>query len=230
MKIDRRRMPAYSVAEAAHYLGVSAGKIRFWCLGGPYPTTNGERIAKPVIELPDRGRSMLSFLNLAEVHILDGIRIKHRVALQRIRPAIEYVKKQFRVERPLLQQIFQTDGVDLFVEKYGSLINISKDGQTAMRQILLDHLHRIEYDEKGLVQKLFPFTRAQHSLDDPKVIVIDPEVSFGRPVLAGTGISTAIVAERYKAGDSIEDLAKDYRRSTTEIEDAIRSELLSQAA
>jgi uncharacterized protein (DUF433 family) len=76
---------------------------------------------------------------------------------------------------------------------------------------------------------LYPFTRKRQP-DEPKVIVIDPRISFGRPVLTGTGIRTAIVAERYKAGESIEELAKDYSREHLEIEEAIRCELSLEAA
>jgi uncharacterized protein (DUF433 family) len=59
---------------------------------------------------------------------------------------------------------------------------------------------------------------------------IDPRISFGRPVLAGTGIQTTIVVERYKAGESVEELAKDYGRGRLDIEEAIRWELSAEAA
>jgi uncharacterized protein (DUF433 family) len=62
------------------------------------------------------------------------------------------------------------------------------------------------------------------------VIVIDPAISFGKPVMAGSGIPTAIVAERYKAGETIEELAKDYEQSRLNIEEAIRCELQLEAA
>ena len=60
--------------------------------------------------------------------------------------------------------------------------------------------------------------------------MIDPAVSFGRPVLVGTSIATTVVAERYQAGESIEDLASDYARPPAEIQEAIRCEFRSQAA
>ena len=61
-------------------------------------------------------------------------------------------------------------------------------------------------------------------------VVIDPYVSFGRPVLVGTGIPTAVIAARYKAGESVDDLADDYGRSREEIEEAIRCERFREAA
>ena len=61
-------------------------------------------------------------------------------------------------------------------------------------------------------------------------MVIDPRVSFGRPSIIGTGIPTSIIAERYKAGESVEDLADDYGLQPLQIQEAIRSELTVEAA
>ena len=44
-------------------------------------------------------------------------------------------------------------------------------------------------------------------------------------MLVGTGIATTIIAQRYKAGESIEELAEDYGRSRSDIEEAIRLRL-----
>lgn len=51
-----------------------------------------------------------------------------------------------------------------------------------------------------------------------------------RPVLAGSGIATNIIVQRYKAGESMEKLAEDYGRSRSDIEEAIRCELWLDAA
>ena len=59
---------------------------------------------------------------------------------------------------------------------------------------------------------------------------MDPYLSFGRPVIEGMGIATAIIAERYKAGESIEELARDYECPLLAIQEAIRCELDTQAA
>jgi hypothetical protein len=44
------------------------------------------------------------------------------------------------------------------------------------------------------------------------------------------GIATDVIAQRYKAGESIAELADDYDRSQGEIEEAIRCELYREAA
>jgi uncharacterized protein (DUF433 family) len=51
-----------------------------------------------------------------------------------------------------------------------------------------------------------------------------PTVSFGRPVIAGTGIPVSAIYERYRAGDSVVELARDFRLEASAIEEAIRCE------
>ena len=129
----------------------------------------------------------------------------------------------------MAEQRFETDGLDLFIEKFDQLINVTQSGQIALREFLKAHLHRVEHEPTGTAVKLYPFTRKRDPRE-PKVVVIDPHISYGRPVLVGTGIPTAVVAERYKAGESIDELAEDYGRSRNEIEEAIRCELWLEAA
>jgi uncharacterized protein (DUF433 family) len=152
-----------------------------------------------------------------------------RSLLSKIRYAIDYLRKHFSSEHPLAEQRFETDGLDLFIDRFGQLINVTQSGQIALREVLQAHLHRVEHDSSGIAVRLYPFTR-KRDLREPKVVVIDPHISYGRPILVGTGIPTAVVAERYKAGESVDELAEDYGRSRNEIEEAIRCELWLEAA
>ena len=220
---------AYSITEAARYLSIPPATLRSWVAGRNYPTGTGPKFFRPIIQLPGDIRNGLSFINLVEAHVLDAIRRHHHVPLNKIREAIRYLRRHLSSTHPLAEQRFQTDGVDLFVEKFGHLINVTQSGQIALREMLEAHLHRIEHDATGTAIRLYPFTR-KRDLHEPKVVVIDPQVSYGRPVLVGTGIPTAIVAERYKAGESMDELAEDYGRSRKEIEEAIRCELWLEAA
>ena len=225
---DPRLLPAYSLAEAAHYLRMPEGTLRSWVVGRFYPAAGTRKHSRPLIHLDDTKKQYLSFINLVEAHVLAAIRRRHGVRLSKVRRALDYVNRQFRVEHPLINQAFQTDGLDLFVERYGELINASREGQHAMKEIIGVYLQRIEWDSKGLPIKLYPFTRDTQAkaapLSDPRVVVMNPAVSFGRPVIAGTGIPVLSIYERYRAGDSVADLAKDFRLETSAIEEAIRCE------
>ncbi|MBI2349965.1 MAG: hypothetical protein HYV00_00505, partial [Deltaproteobacteria bacterium] len=192
---DLRGMPAYGINEAAHYLGIPKATLRSWVLGRPYPTDTGERFFRPIIELPDKEQQLLSFENLVEAHVLDAIRRVHGVTFWRVRKAMEYLKTKLASKHPLAEQKFATDGVDLFVEVFGQLVNISQEGQLAIKELIEAYLQRVERDSIGAPIRLYPFTR-ERKPDEPKIIVIDPSVSFGRPVLVGTGIATTIIAQR----------------------------------
>jgi uncharacterized protein (DUF433 family) len=225
---DPRLLPTYSVAEAAHYLRMPEGTLRSWVVGRWYPVAGQSKRSRPLIHLDDPKRQYLSFINLVEAHVLAAIRRRHGVKLSKVRTALDYLKRQFKIERPLIDQTFQTDGLDLFVERYGDLINASREGQQAMKEIISVYLKRIERDAKGLPMKLYLFTRDTDSdatpKSDPRVVVLNPAVSFGRPVISGTGIPVSSIYERYKAGDSVANLAQDFNLETGAIEEAIRCE------
>lgn len=227
---DPREIPAYSVAEAAHYLSIPENTVRSWIFGRSYPSRDGGRRSPGVVTPADRGRSPLSFVNLLELHVLGAIRREHEVDMRKVRTAVRHLAERFDTPHPLIDQEMLTDGTDLFANHLGELINLSRDGQLAMRAVLDAHLRRIDRDAKGLAVRLYPFTRAASSPDAPRLIVIDPRRAFGRPVIAGTRIPTTDVFERFKAGDSLDDLVAEYGRSTQEIQEAIRYEAERAAA
>lgn len=205
-----------------------------WIFGQAYGTLAGPAVSKPIIAIPPGSPPRLSFVNMVEAHVLTAIRYKYKIALKVARTAVSYLTKELGSEHPLATEEFETDGVDLFVRRLG-LLNVSAPGQFAMPEILMALLRRIERDEHGLAVRLYPFSRrpiaTKPALEEsPRLIVIDPRVSFGRPVLRGTGITTLSIAERFDAGESIDDLAADYGRPHAEIEEAIRCELTRDAA
>ena len=218
---DYRYYPAYSITEASGYLNVPQSTVRYWSVGkrGQVGLLD---VAQP------SGPTLLSFINLVELHVLSGIRLSHGVSLPHIRSALQFVAKKYNLKHPLVEQSFETDGVDLFVKKFGQLINVSKEGQIGLTDILRGALKRVERDSAGLPIRLFPFTRSEKK-DAPSIVVIDPNLSGGRPSMANSGVAVQIIAERYKAGDSIVSLARDYGRTQEEIEEAIRAELYQAA-
>jgi len=200
---------AYGLPEASHYLRMNYSTLRSWT------SPSG------VIQTPEHG--FLSFNNLLETHMLKALRRKHRFSMQSIRRALGEVSRITQSERPLLESSFATDGISLFLEVDKDLINLTKSGQVAMREIVSLYMTRIERDSAGVPVRLFPFIVSAREAE-PKSISINPKVAFGRSVLAGTGISTEVVAGRFAARDSVPSLAEEYGVSPSIIEDAIRWE------
>ena len=224
---DAREMPLFSIPLAAHYLQLPTTTLRSWVLGRNYQTGSGTKRFRPLIEIPTGPGKLLSFFNLAEAHVLSAFRREQEIPLPAIRSALNYVAKEFGSPHPLIDKDFETDGASLFITKLGKLVDASAGGQLAMRQVLHEHLQRIER-EKDIVARLYPFTRLGFS--GPRTVFIDPRYSFGKPILAGPRIPTGAIAERYRAGESTDDLAADYECTRLDIEEAIRGELCLNAA
>lgn len=226
--LDPREVPAYTPVEAARYLRMPFRTLHNWAFG--FSTYSG----KPLIRVADPAEHRLSFWNVAELHVLDSMRRYHQITPKKLRRLIQYLEESLDTKHPLVNQKMLTDGVSVFVEHASGLINATKSGQLAMRQLLEAHLKRIDQDVDGLAVRLYPFIygkpRPGDSAEAPRVISLDPRIRFGRPVIAGTSIPTIEIAERFQAGDSFEALAEEYGRPKAEIEEAIRCELTLDAA
>jgi uncharacterized protein (DUF433 family) len=213
---DPRELPAYPPVEAARYLGLPVSTLRAW--------TRGQRGFKPILTLPADSDGQLSFYNLVEAFVANGLRRKHSVPVQRLRRAVDSLSRLApHSKHPLAELDLQTFARDVFLDESGAIVNVSRGGQLGVRELLQDVLERVERDVSGHVARLYPISRPESPIS-PRVIVIDPRIQFGRPVIAGTGIPTSVLRERWKAGDSVASLAEDYDRTTDEIEEALRYE------
>jgi uncharacterized protein (DUF433 family) len=224
---DPRELPAYTIREAAHYLQLPVATLKSWVLGRHYPTQTGRKFFAPVIDLPDKKIGLLSFFNLAEAHVLSAFRRTHDIELRKIRSAMKYVRGRFGSTHPLIDQQFETDGVGLFIEKLGVLVDASAQGQIVMDTIR-PYFRRLEFSGNTVV-RLYPFTR--RTIEDcPRSVFIDPRYSFGRPSLARGHVPTAVIFDRYQAGESIEALAKDYGCEPLDIQEGLRCEIAFHTA
>ncbi len=226
---DPSDLPAYGIAEAARYLRMNPTTLSTWVRGRTYATRDGRQEWPRVIVTPDLNPVRLSFNNLVEAHVLSAIRGLHGVRFDRVRVALDYVRKELGRDHPLLQQEFETDGVDLFIRELGDVVNASQGGQLALRSVFASHLKRVERDASGLL-RLYPFTRSvgtEPVLESPRAILISPIVAFGRPVLVGTGVRAEVIIGRFLAGESITELAEDLELDAGLIEEAVRWESLA---
>jgi uncharacterized protein (DUF433 family) len=218
-KFNPLETPNYTVEEASRYLIVPVNTIRYW--------TIGEAGAAPLTSVFSRKPLLLSFKNLVELYVLESLRETHDIGLPKIRRSVEELRIERPSKFPLADYQLATRGRKIYLEGASELINLTAFGQHAFKPILNPFLKRVERNAKGIAERLFPFTSRQHQLNPdqaPKVVVIDPRVAFGMPVLVNSRISTAFLMSRRKGGASVSKLARDYGRSEAEIEEAISLE------
>ena len=225
---DPREAPAYTVADAARFLKLPTSTLRSWTFGQPYSTKGGDRIFEPLIHIEDPGGA-LSFIELTEAHVLSALRRKHHIDLPSVRRTLKRLAQEYPAARhPLAQHQFATAGYELFVEEFGRLTNYAS-GQIGLKEVLEDYLQRIERDPDGVPTVLYPFPPNAPTHSAPKRIALNPRIAWGRPVIAGTSIPTATIADRIAAGETPDELAADFDRPQSDILAAIAWELARAA-
>ncbi len=221
-----RERPSYTVAEVSHYVGTPAATVQAW--------VKGQAGFRRVLHLDEerQGPPLLSFLNLVEIHVLGALRSHHRLPLPRIRRALAFLSRR---------------SPRIFIRWRNSTSKPMALASSITRiQARRCHSRRATRDEKN-PRGVFganrpgrqPCPRSPLSVhapargvfpsDEPRLVVIDPEIAFGRPALSQSGVPTDVIAERFRAGESIGELSQDYGRPVFEIEEALRCERVASS-
>lgn len=226
-KYNPWEIPNYSIEEGSRYLHVPESTLRYWIIGDPG--------AAPLTTVYSRNPLLLSFKNLVECYVLESLRNIHDISLKRIRKDVEELRREMPSKYPLADYQLATRGTKkIYLEDDDNrLFSLTAGGQGAFREILEPFLKRVDRNTQGIAERLFPFTRVEYQKNPnaaPRIVVIDPNVAFGKPVLVDSRISTSFLLSRKRGGTSIRQLAADYGRTEKEIEEAIYLEEVHQAA
>ena len=109
--------------------------------------------------------------------MLRALRTKHDVSLNSLREALRYAERHLDIDHLLLDKRLCTDAGELFLDRYGQLINLSASGQLAMRRMFDEHLKRIEWADITFPIRLYPFIAAGAETPE-KPIAIDPTIAL----------------------------------------------------
>ena len=228
---DPRDLPIYTLDEGAFILGLPRTTLQAWTFGKNWHEDTGrERIYVPLIIPPERtDRMMLSFTNLIEAYVLQGMRRVHQIKMRLMRETLVRLREEFKTDRPLAEIEIYTQGPSIIVKAYEQYVNMSAGKQIEMDKVISIYLKRVDRDE-ARITRFYPFNSEPiisgpaASIDQPRIVSVDPFVSFGRTVIAGTNIRTEILSERWLGGDSIDSLALDYQLDKSIIEAGLKYE------
>jgi uncharacterized protein (DUF433 family) len=143
--------------------------------------------------------------------------------MEQVRETIREAERLHGIRRLLLSPDLRAMPGRILLDRLGQLIELSASGQQAFRDVFEAYLDRLDRDESGTPFRLFPFSR-RHELRSPRLVLIDPRISFGRPILESCSVKTLSIFERFESGESVESIASDYDIGTNEVEEAIRYE------
>ena len=219
---EPRDVRAYSFREVALCIGVPVSTLRAWCLG--------QRDFAPVLSRPGGGGAYrsLSFFNLIEANVIAELRRDHQVSMNRVRKALAFLAENVPVAHPLVEkEILITPKQRVYIVHKGKRTDISAGGQWPLDAVVRNLLRRVHRGSHGILTFYPRVVQPKgHRIpeEDYAPVVVDPEVCFGRPLIAGTAIPTDVVADRYRGGESVRKMAEDYNLSRAQIEAALRFE------
>lgn len=210
----------YSVPAAARLIGAKSGQIRRWAFG----YERGGRSYDPAIntDLDELGgEPVLTFLDLVELLFIHGLRSSGH-SFPKIHEAHRVLSLLLETEHPFaLKQAF-SDPAGIYAlldrEDQGDLlVELKGAGQIAMLPALHQYLKQLEFGLDEIADRWYPAGRASP-------IVVDPRISLGAPVIAGTRIETRVIAELYRGEESVEELAWLYDLEPVQITAAVEYE------
>jgi uncharacterized protein (DUF433 family) len=174
----------YDLAEAAKLTGLRRARVKEWFQG-----RDARPDAKPVFRsdyAAINGDLAISFLDLVELFIAGQLR-EHGVSLQCIRRIHSQLKAQWKTKHPFGRKEIRTDGKRLFACELDE-----HERQNVFDTVLLPFLKKIDYDQATRLARRWSIT---------PLVVIDPGISFGKPIIEPAGITTGVLAAAYRAND-----------------------------
>lgn len=195
----------YTLPDAALILRLPLGRLRAWVggyldiVGSPPPG---------MLATWGRGRQRaFNFHVLIEAYTVYTLR-KLGVTMPRIRTAREILAARLSATYPFAcRGILAQGGKVLFdpgSEIPGGIIHLAPGQQAEFREIISPFCEELDFArETGLAERFWPLGRDSH-------IVIDPRISFGRPVIVETGITVESVYSLVAGGEAAENVAAQF--------------------
>lgn len=213
----------YSIPEAARLTDVSTWRIRRWMRGYEFKATTGQHSSPPLwkgeLEPIDHALA-LGFHDLIEVRCVNAL-LQAGVSWPTLRRAHEHATKLVGHPHPFSTGRFATDGQTVFLrfckETSGESVWDMRDIQRVFEEIITPFLRNVEFSKNDIAFRWWPMGQAHQ-------IVLDPQRSFGRPIVAKHGVPTAVLAAAMKAEGNIKSVAQWYAVSTVEVEEAVAFE------
>jgi len=216
----------YGMAEAARLLGVpSTSTLRRWI--------DGYKKYPPVVRLEPTGSDLVTWGEFVEARYLAEYRNRHKIPLQRLRPAILALREKFKVPYPLAHAApyLDTGNRELLLRlqedaglghRLAPLV-VVRNEQYYLADPAESFIEKVEFgsSESGPVERLYPLNKSQP-------VVIDPLHSFGAPSVRG--IRTENLFELFQAGESLEAIAEAYDLDSHDVEAAVRFESAPRTA
>jgi uncharacterized protein (DUF433 family) len=196
----------YNLPEAGRLTGLKPQRVREW-FGG-----REAKVRRPVFRSDYQsigGDQAISFHDLIELFVAGQMR-DWGVSLQLIRQVHVRLQNDLQTPHPFCRKEILTKNGQVFT------LGLDEQGQKEMIEvltqqrvfpdILLPFLNRIDYDRATAMARRWCIA---------DLVVIDPAICLGKPIVDGIGIATAVLSASYEANDHNAELVADWFRVHT---------------
>ncbi|KKK48572.1 hypothetical protein LCGC14_3143770 [marine sediment metagenome] len=197
----------YTIPEAAHLMGTNVTRVRRWLLGYRFPTKAPGGGHSPPIFLPQLPQIdhhwAIGFLDLIELLFIKAFR-EQGVTLPTIRKAAKEAARRWNTTHPFCVKRFATDGRSIFAtlqDETGedTLLELTRS-QLCFRQFLNPYLKKLDYRGIGDVSRWWPLGKSAP-------VFLDPNISFGKPVIAQHNVPTEAICRALEADQTEREVA-----------------------
>lgn len=192
----------YLIRDVSNILLLPYGKVRNLIKGFWHSNVFGEEKNKAI-----------NFYALIEFYTYFQLR-ELGVTANEIKKAHSILEKDLKVKYPFALSGIKTDGKSVWYEKLEQLIKVDGRNQLAIREFIVEFLHKIEFDDNNLAKRFYP-------LKDSKLVVVDPKHQFGQPTIAGRNISISVIKKLHEGGESVHDIANLYEIKENQVQHAL---------
>ncbi len=198
-----RLLPTYTIPEAALFLAIPQRTLLSWYEG-----------EDPVLKASGMYGTihLLSYRDLEEAYRVYLLRERFGFSFQALRKAMRNARRLFRSQHPLQRSdaikkclkdlVFDLPARGRRPRTVTSLVQ--RPGQQMVEEVADMFSERIVADKF-----IFPW-RFAASDHHSRPVSLNPHIMSGRLVVAGTRIPVTVLRGRKRAGDKLDDIAKDY--------------------
>ena len=210
----------YSYSDVDRLVGLHSGTARRWLEG----YERSSRFYEPILRAEPTGADVVTWGEMVEARLLAEFR-SQRVPVQRLRPAIVRLRDEFgRYPLAHARPFLEVEGRELVraLQDEAGLDRplrfvVVRNGQAMLTEATRRFSEAVEYHD-GVVARLNPSLRTRE-------VIMDPGRAFGQPAVRN--VRTDALAEDYRAGTTREELADLYELTASQVDDAIRFELIA---
>lgn len=224
---DLLERPTYAMRDVDQLLRLPYGTARRWIDGY---TVQG-RTYSPVVRMEATGDDVVTWGEFVEARLLAEYR-RGGALMINMRRSVERLRLELGAKYPLAHAHtwIQPEGRELVRRiqldakvPASYLLVVARNDQLMLSHQAETFVESVDFSthitDDPVVERVFP-------RPDLREVVFDPQRKSGLPVISGRGIPTAVIAEQVRAGDSVASISEAYELTRSQVESAIRYELL----